>query len=114
MLNSDLNSIIATQNNNPEVFGKEYFIVEREKDGAIKYVHAFGTKHKPYFEYIKVADGKIFLDGRSYLDDVIALLGYTDKDEVLDYLVTMTDMNDQNHNVTKVSTFELLDLTKMY
>ena len=114
MLNNDLNSIIANQNNNPEIFGKDYYIVEREKDGTIKYVHAFGTKHRSYFEYINVADGKIFLDGRSYLNDVIMLLGYSDKDEVLDYLVTMAKMNYQSHNVTKVSTFEILDLKKMY
>ena len=35
MLNSDLNSIIANQNNNPEIFGKDYYIVEREKDGIV-------------------------------------------------------------------------------
>ena len=114
MQNSDLNSIRETQINYPEVFNKSYYIIEREKDGAIKCVHAYGVEPKPGFDYIKVADGKIFLDGRSYLNDVIMLLGYSDKDEVLDYLVTMAKMNDQSHNVTKVSTFEILDLKKMY
>ena len=114
MQNSDLNSIRETQINYPEVFNKSYYIIEREKDGTIKYVHAFGTKHRPYFEYINVADGKIFLDGRSYLNDVRMLFGYSDKDEVLDYLITMAKMNDQSHNVSKVSTFEILDLKMMY
>jgi hypothetical protein len=79
MQNSDLNSIRETQINYPEVFNKSYYIIEREKDGAIKCVHAYGVEPKPGFDYIKVADGKIFLDGPSYLNEVINLLGYSER-----------------------------------
>lgn len=61
MQNSDLNSIRETQINYPEVFNKSYYIIEREKDGAIKCVHAYGVEPKPGFDYIKVADGKVVL-----------------------------------------------------
>lgn len=114
MLNSDLNSLVALQNNNPEVFNKEYYIVEREKDGVIKHVHAVSKEGIPRVEYIKIENGRIFLAGRSYLDDVVALVGYSQRGEFMDYLETMSDMRSQPHNVTKVSTFEVLDLNKIY
>lgn len=114
MQNSDLNSIVALQRNNPEIFGKIYYLIERDKDGAIRHVHAYGMEPKPQFDYIKVEDGKIFLDGPSPLNEMISLIGYSDRDGVVDYLETVSSLREQHHNVTKVTIFETLDLTKVY
>ena len=113
MVNSDLNSIIALHNNNPEVFNKEYYIVERGLDDRIKNVHAY-SKEK-WFELIGVADGKIFMiKGLSYLNYVIDTNICFDTDLVTDFLESYCEANNQGFNVVNVSKFELLDLSKVY
>lgn len=113
MLNSDLNSIIGLQNNNPEIYNKEYFIVERNTDGVIKNVHGYCKTFG--FELIHVADGRIFLKGKSsHLNHVVELGMGSEPDVVIDLLSSIMDVNAQQFNVVEITTFELLDLTKTY
>lgn len=113
MNNSDLNSIIALHNNNPEVFNKEYYIVERGLDGRIKNVHAYSKKKG--FELIGVKDGKIFLNkSPSFLNRIIDSKICFNTDLVIDFLDSYCEAIKHSSNVVNVSKFELLDLSKVY
>ncbi|MEG3034119.1 MAG: hypothetical protein RR877_01330 [Aurantimicrobium sp.] len=113
MLNSDLNSIIGLHNNNPEIFEKEYYIVERGLDGRIKAVHAYSKKNK--FEMISVANGQILIVKKpSHLNMVVENDMGPHPDVVIDLLESITELNQQSFSITEVSKFELLDLTKTY